>query len=83
MNDPERLQTDRRLLEKEMLKKARIQSVILGTAGIIAIIFMIYGFTQSIEADRGRMELEKMTEIKDAEIATLQGKLKECEDGKK
>ncbi len=40
------------LLQQRALRRARTFSVILGIAAIIAILFMIYGFTQSIEAQR-------------------------------
>ncbi len=38
------------MLQRRMLRRARVTSLILGIAAIIAVIFMIYGFTQSIEA---------------------------------
>ena len=82
MNNPGESKKDKQPSEEQLVKKARMQSFVLGAAAVIAIIFMIYGFTQSIEADRQRMQLKKMTEIKDAEITALQGKLKECEAGK-
>ena len=38
------------LLQRRALRRARAFSVVLGIAAVIAILFMIYGFTQSIEA---------------------------------
>ncbi len=49
------------MLQRRMLRRARITSVILGTAAVIAIIFMIFGFTQLIEAETQRREAEKQT----------------------
>ena len=40
------------LLQRRALRRARAFSVVLGIAAVIAILFMIYGFTQSIEAQR-------------------------------
>ena len=38
----------------QALKRARMTSIVLGGAGVIAVLFMIYGFTQSIEASKQR-----------------------------
>ncbi len=40
------------LLQRRALRRARAFSVVLGIAAVIAILFMIYGFTQSIAAER-------------------------------
>ncbi len=42
------------MLQRRMLRRARVTSIILGTAAIIAVLFMIYGLTQSIEAGKQR-----------------------------
>lgn len=42
------------LLQRRALRRARVMSAVLGVAAIIAIIFMIYGFTQYIEAEHQR-----------------------------
>lgn len=42
------------MLQRRMLRRARVTSIVLGTAAIIAVLFMIYGFTQSIEAGKQR-----------------------------
>ena len=42
------------MLQRRALRRARVTSVVLGTAAVIAVLFMIYGFTQSIEATRQR-----------------------------
>ncbi len=51
------------LLQRRALRRARTFSVILGIAAIIAILFMIYGFTQSIKAQQ-QAELAKQKERK-------------------
>jgi WD40 repeat protein len=51
------------MLQRRMLRRARVTSLILGIAAIIAIIFMIYGFTQSIEAGRQSLEAGKQRDI--------------------
>ncbi len=38
----------------QALKRARMTSIVLGVAAVIAILFMMYGFTQSIEASKQR-----------------------------
>ena len=42
------------MLQRRMLRRARVTSIVLGTAAIIAVLFMIYGLTQSIEAGKQR-----------------------------
>ncbi len=46
------------MLQRRMLRRARITSVVLGIAAIIAIMFMLYGFAQSIEANKQRLAAE-------------------------
>ncbi len=41
-------------LKLQALKRARMTSIVLGDAAVIAILFMMYGFTQSIEASKQR-----------------------------
>ncbi len=67
-------------LEKDIphaiaLKQARRTSIILGAAAVITVIFMIYSFTQSIEAERQRIEAAKYREIKDIEITKVKNEL--------
>ncbi|MBY0434704.1 MAG: hypothetical protein K2U26_11395, partial [Cyclobacteriaceae bacterium] len=47
------------MLQRRMLRRARITSIVLGTAAVIAILFMIYGITQSIEANSQKLEATK------------------------
>ena len=42
------------MLQRRVLRRARVTSIVLGTAAVIAILFMIYGLTQSIEAGKQR-----------------------------
>jgi len=58
------------MLQRRLLRRARVTSVILGTAAVIAVLFMIYGFTQSIEAGKQRdlaFEREKEANISKGE----------------
>ena len=41
-------------LKKLALRRARITSIVLGTAAVVAVLSMVYGFTQSIEASKQR-----------------------------
>ncbi len=46
----------------QQLKRSRLTAVVLGMAAILSVLFLIYGFTQSIEATRQRdlaVEMEK------------------------
>ncbi len=46
----------------QQLKRSRLTAVVLGMAAILCVLFLIYGFTQSIEATRQRdlaVEMEK------------------------
>ncbi|MDZ4716656.1 MAG: hypothetical protein SH819_14415 [Cytophagales bacterium] len=62
------------LLQQRSLRRARIMSLVLGIAAIIAIIFMIYGFTQYIEAEHQRVVAQdkEMKAIKAEEEAVRQ-----------
>ena len=59
------------MLQRRMLRRARVTSIVLGTAAVIAILFMIYGFTQSIEAGRQRdiAEIQRAEAVKNEEKA--------------
>ena len=69
--------------KKVQLKKARMTSVVLGLAAVIAVLSMVYSTTQSIEAMRQRdlSVVEKMTA--DKEIAALKEQLASCQSEKK
>jgi len=85
------------LLQRRALRRARAFAVVLGIAAIIAILFMIYGFTQSLEAKR-QADVAKENERKallaeedaikardnaeEAKVAALQSK-KETEEALK
>lgn len=56
------------LLQRRALRRARAFSVVLGIAAIIAILFMIYGFMQSIEAqNQAKLAREKESQAIRAE----------------
>jgi hypothetical protein len=40
------------MMQRRMLRRARITSVVLGIAAVIAILFFVYGFVQQLEADK-------------------------------
>ena len=68
--------------KKLMLKKARLTSIVLALAAVIAISFMTYGFTQNIESMR---QLDKSLEIERAsqkEISSLKEQLAQCQSEK-
>ena len=54
MKGEDEFHTQKLQLEKSALRRARVTSIVLGIAAIVAVLFMIYGFTQSIEATRQR-----------------------------
>ena len=53
------------------LRRARIQSIVIGFSVVISILFMFYGFTQGIEAGRQRdiAEFQKFTCARELEEA--------------
>lgn len=59
----------------QMLKKSRMQSVVLGIGAVITVLFMIYGFTQNIEAGKQR----DITMGAEREAAALREQLIKCE----
>ena len=66
----------------QMLKRSRITSIVLGLAAVIAVLFMVYGFTQNIEAGRQRdLSIVAMVESQ-KEIAILKEQLAQCESEK-
>ena len=78
MNPQEEIKTYKQLIEKQMLRNARIMSFILGAAAMVTVVAMIYGFTQSIEASRQNIIRERL----DAEIISLTESLRKCESQK-
>ncbi len=42
------------MLQRRLLRRARVTSIVLGTATVIAVLFMLYGLIQSIEAGAQR-----------------------------
>jgi WD40 repeat protein len=40
------------MMQRRMLRRARITSVVLGIAAVIAILFFVYGFTQQLAAEK-------------------------------
>ncbi len=47
------------MLQRRMLRRARVTNLVLGTAAIIAVLFLLYGYTQTIEANRQREAAER------------------------
>ena len=72
-----------RLLKQQILKKSRITSVVLGISAVVAVLFMIYGFTQNIEAERQRDLATFAKEESQKEISILKEQLIRCESEKK
>ncbi|HRI77987.1 MAG TPA: hypothetical protein PLR06_00500 [Cyclobacteriaceae bacterium] len=69
--------------EENALRRARITSIMLGLSAVVTVLFMIYGFTQSIEAQRQqdlRYELEVSSK---KEITNLKEQLAQCQSEKK
>lgn len=49
--------------QKRQLRRSRITAIILGTAAIISVLFMLYAFVQQIEAEKNRIEAEANKEL--------------------
>ena len=47
------------MLQKRMLRRARITAIVLGIAAIIAILFFVYAYLQKIDADNNRILAEE------------------------
>jgi hypothetical protein len=78
-----------KILKQGMLKRARITATILGIAAVTALIFMIYGFTQSVEAKRRAIEANEQRNLavkaenaSIEKIMTLEEQLKICQSEK-
>lgn len=56
--------------QKRQLRRSRITAIILGTAAIISVLFMLYAFIQQIEAERNRA-LAEANEIKAEEQTVI------------
>ena len=77
-------QRNQEMLQKRLLKRTRAVAVILGVAAVISILFFVYAFTQSNEAQRQtqialaeRNEAQRQRDI--AEEATIQAQKNERE----
>jgi hypothetical protein len=82
--------------DKKLLKRARVQSIILGLAATITVLAMLYGMIQNIEAKTQRnsaianeqkaieakLEADKQRGIAAGEIAALRTELASCKAGK-
>ncbi|WP_333820396.1 nSTAND1 domain-containing NTPase [Ohtaekwangia sp.] len=58
-------ETEQRIKEleqKRKLKRARIVALVLGTAVVICLLFLMYAFVQKSEADKQRLQAEKNAE---------------------
>ena len=63
----------------QMVRRSRLTSFVLGSAAVVSVVFMIYGFTQSIEADK-----QRFSAIESEKIAIqYKAQLEKCEFGKK
>ena len=72
--------------KQKELKRARVTSVVLGLAAVIAVLFMIYGFTQSIEAQKQRNlagMMQQELESANNKIENLNRQLEKCESERK
>jgi WD40 repeat protein len=47
------------MLQKRMLRRARITAIVLGIAALIAILFFVYAYLQKIDADNNRVLAEE------------------------
>lgn len=77
------LEEELRELKRVQAKNARLTSWVLGFAGLVAIMFMLYGFAQSIEANKQRMiaeAYEKEALKAQARLLKTEGMLKETVD---
>lgn len=60
------------LLQRRALRRARAFSIVLGTAAVIAILFMIFGFMQSIKAEeQAKLAQERERDALLAEAAAI------------
>ena len=63
----------------QMVRRNRLTSFVLGSAAVVSVLFMIYGFTQSIEVDK-----QRFSAIESEKNATIyKEQLEKCESSKK
>jgi WD40 repeat protein len=58
------------MLQKRMLRRARITAIVLGIAAVIAILFFVYAYLQKIDADNNRVLAEEGK--KEAELQRIE-----------
>ncbi|HYC86005.1 MAG TPA: High-affnity carbon uptake protein Hat/HatR [Chryseosolibacter sp.] len=67
-------ETEQRIKEleqKRKLQRARITAIVLGSATIISLVFLVYAFLQKIEADKAREQAQKNEQVAlEAQAAT-------------
>ena len=71
-----------KVFEREALRRARLTSIILGFAALITVISMLYGFTQSIEAEKQSIIAQEQRERavkQESQAAILQDQLTACQ----
>jgi len=69
---------DFKKLEKLWLRRAKINSIILGTSAILSILFFTYGVSQKIESERERNMRYEIEVSSKKEIAILKEQLAQC-----
>jgi hypothetical protein len=61
------------------VKRARRTALVLATACILSILFLIFAFTQKLEADRQRIFAERIMQEAKNNQRLLEEQLKECQ----
>jgi WD40 repeat protein len=70
-------------LQKRQMKRAKIVAIILGTAAIISVGFMLFAFVQKIQADRQTILAEERKKLADEQTVIAQAKTIEATEQRK
>lgn len=57
------------MLQKRVLRRARVTAIVLGIAALVAILFFVYGQLRTIEAEKNELEAKTQTALADKERA--------------
>jgi len=71
------------LQQKRMLQRARVTAIVLGVAAVIAILFLVFAYTQKIEADNKTIYAQEQTDLAQKEREAAVAARMEAEEQKK
>ena len=71
-------QKNQELLQQRLLRRAKVVAIVLGIAAVISILFLVFAYTQKIEADKQKISALKNRDIAEQEKLNAQEQQKQA-----